>query len=148
MGYPTLASILWVLLGVYVALHGYHLGLGRLRHPGPGFIFFTAASLLILLGLIDLAGHFKAGKAKKETGAPVRWRKVLFVIVALGAYAFLLNSLGFLLATFLLMIFLFKAVEPMKWWLALAGSACTTLAAMGIFKLLLDVPFPRGPLGF
>ncbi len=145
-------SIFWVTIGIYVAIHAYHLGLGRLRHPGPGFIFFWAGFLLIILGAIDLARTF-LWKSKKETEKNsvwlgIRWQKITLVVVVLSAYVYSLNMFGFLLPTFLLLVFLFKAIEPTKWWIAITGSFITTLASYEIFKVWLKVPFPKGFLGF
>ena len=145
-------SIFWILIGIYVVIHAYHLGLGRFRHPGPGFIFFLAAWLLIILGVVDLAGTLVGKSEKDKEGkslwSDIRWPKILLVLIVLSSYAYFLSILGFFLSTFLVMVFLFKAVEPMKWWMAIMGSCITTGVAIGIFELLLDVPFPKSFLGF
>ncbi len=49
-----LASIFWIMIGIYVAIHAYLLGLGSFHHPGPGFILFLVALFLTILGAIDL----------------------------------------------------------------------------------------------
>jgi putative tricarboxylic transport membrane protein len=152
--YYGIESILWLVIGVYTAISAYRLGLGKLRQPGPGFIFFLAASLLIILSIIDL-GMALIGKSKTdkdEKNEPiwlgVRWQKVLLVLTGLSIYAYVFNFLGFLLSTFLLMIFLFKAVEPTKWWKSILGTLITILISYGVFRIWLKVPFPTGVLGF
>jgi hypothetical protein len=141
-------------MGVYTAIRAYRLGLGRLREPGPGFIFFLAASLLIILSIIDLGMTFigKPKTDKDEKKEPiwlgVRWQKVLLVLIGLSIYVFIFNFLGFLLSTFLLMMFLFKAVEPTKWWISILASVITILFSYGIFQVWLKVPFPNGILAF
>lgn len=148
------ASIFWIIIGVYTLIGAYRLGLGSLRQPGPGFIFFLAALFLTILGAIDLGssliGKSKADEDKKEKPIWVgaRWQKVLLVLVGLSAYTYLFNFLGFLTSTFLLMIFLFKGVERTKWWISILGSLITILISYGIFQLWLKVPFPQGFLGF
>lgn len=152
--YYGIESILWLVIGVYTAISAYRLGLGKLRQPGLGFIFFLAASLLIILSIIDL-GMALIGKSKTdkdEKNEPiwlgVRWQKVLLVLTGLSIYAYVFNFLGFLLSTFLLMIFLFKAVEPTKWWKSILGTLITILISYGVFRIWLKVPFPTGVLGF
>lgn len=146
-------SIFWILIGGYVAIHGYWLGLGHLHSPGPGFIFFLAAAVLIVLSAVDLLIPF-FGEAlnaeEKETPAwsGVHWKKILLVLVAVSAYVYFLNRAGFLLSTFLLMLFLFKAIEPTKWWIAILSSIVTTTLSYAIFNRWLGVPFPGGILGF
>jgi putative tricarboxylic transport membrane protein len=149
-------SIFWTLIGIYVAIHAYWLGLGHLHSPGPGFIFFLAAVLLIVLSVADLlitftgTGNAAIGGEKRETPvwSGVHWQKILLVLIAVSAYVYLLNRAGFLLSTFLLMLFLFKAVEPTRWWIAILSSIVTTTLSYAIFNRWLGVPFPGGILGF
>ena len=149
-----IGSLFWLIIGVYTVISAYRLGLGRFREPGPGFIFFLAALLLIFLSTIDLGmnliGKSKTGKDKKDEPiwSGVRWQKVLLVLAGLSLYTYVLNFLGFLLSTFLLMIFLFKLVEPTRWWISILASFITILFSHGIFQLWLKVPFPSGILGF
>jgi putative tricarboxylic transport membrane protein len=146
-----IGSIFWLVVGAFVIIHANQLGLGRLRNPGPGFIFFLSALILVSLAAIDLVVTF-FGKAKKEDAKePIwgpRWKKVLLVLGALSVYIYLFNFLGFLLSTFLLLVFLFKAVEPTKWWIAIASSLVTILISYCLFNRWLMVPFPSGILGF
>jgi hypothetical protein len=145
-------SIFWLMIGGYVASYAYQLGLGHFRQPGPGFIFFLAALLLIILGAIDLAGTFvgkpKTDKEERPIWVGLQWQRVLLVLGGLLAYVYFFNVAGFLLSTFLLMVFLFKGVEPTKWWIAIVSSLITILISYGIFEVWLSVPFPKGFLGF
>jgi hypothetical protein len=59
-----------------------------------------------------------------------------------------LNLAGFWIATFLLMIFLFKGVEPTRWLIAVTSSLITVFLSYVVFKVLLLVEFPQGILGF
>lgn len=147
-------SIFWLVIGFYVAIHSYQLGLGRFRHPGAGLVFFLAALVLIVLSAIDFVGSF-IGRPKKDEDSKerpiwvgVRWQKVLLVLVGLSAYVYFFNILGFFLSTFFLMVFLFRGVEPTKWWVAIVSSLITVLFSYLIFKIWLVVPFPIGFLGF
>jgi heme A synthase len=150
--YHLVGSIFWIIIGIGVTINAYKLGLGRLNEPGPGFIFFIASSLLVILGVIDLTvtlmGSAKTEKEKEPVKFGVRWPKVLFILVALTVYVYFFSILGFFLSTFLLLLFLFKALEPTKWWIAIVASVITILISYGIFKICLMVPFPKGVLGF
>lgn len=146
------ASLFWLIIGVYVAITAYRLGLGHFHKPGPGFIFFWTALFLIILSAIDLATTLtdKSQKDVKEKPlwSGIQWPKVLMVLGGLSIYVYLFNILGFLLSTFLLMIFLFKGVEPTKWWVSILGSLIAMLITSSVFQLWLKVPFPTGILGF
>jgi len=140
------------MIGVYVAVNAYYLDLGHFYQPGPGLIFFLVALLLIILGIIDLAeifiGTSKWDKEEEPIWSGVLWKNVLLVLTLLSAYVYFLSVLGFLLSTFLLMVFLFKAGEPTRWWIAIVSGLITIFFSYGIFKIWLKVPFPRGILGF
>ena len=146
------AGVFWILIGIYVVFHSWRLGVGRLNHPGPGFIFFLVSLFLVILGSIDLCGalirNSKIRQEEPPLWAGLRWPKVLLVMAVLCAYVFFLNTLGFMFCTLFLMLILFKAIEPMKWWLAIAGSVITIMVSVGIFQVWLKVPFPKGFVGF
>ncbi len=147
-------TIFWLAIGVYVAITAYRLGLGSFRQPGPGFIFFLASLLLVILSTIEVLKILttESKKKKDEQEKPiwsgVRWGRVLLVLAGLSIYVYIFNFLGFLLSTFLLMVFLFKAVEPTKWWISILGGLVTIFIAYGVFSLWLNVPFPQGVFGF
>lgn len=142
------------MIGVYVVIYAYRLGLGHFRNPGPGLIFFLAGLFLIILDVIDLGRTFikkpKIDKGNEEHPLWVgyQWQKVLLVIGGLSAYVFFFNAAGFLLSTFLLMVFLFRAVEPTKWWVSIVSGSVTILISYAIFRVWLAVPFPSGFLAF
>ena len=145
-------SLFWLIIGVYVAITAYRLGLGHFHKPGPGFIFFWTALFLIILSAIDLAAALR-GKSQKDAEekpiwSGIQWPKVLMVLGGLSIYVYIFNILGFLLSTFLLMIFLFKGVEPTKWWVSILGSLIAMVITSSVFQLWLKVPFPTGILGF
>ena len=153
-GHQRMGSIFWLIIGIYITIAAYRLGLGHLYKPGPGFIFFLAGLFLTFLSILDLLVNFvrKPEMDKNKEGVSIwrgfRWHKVLLVLGGLVVYVYLFNILGFFLCTFLLMFFLFKAVEPTKWWVAIASSLMTTLIAYALFKVWLKVPFPMGFLEF
>lgn len=148
------ASVFWFFVGVATLINAYFLGLGHWHRPGPGFIFFLAALVLTALSILDLANNFfwktRGNSEEKEERiwANVRWIKILLVLAALVGYAYFLNFLGFPLATFLLMVFLFKAVEPTKWPVAIASSLITIFCCYFLFQVWLKVPLPSGFWGF
>ena len=151
--HDRVAGIFWLMVGVYTAVDGYRLGLGSLRHPGPGFIFFVSALALSILSLVNLAVTFVAkpkedgDKESDSIWRGLRWQKILFVLLGAAAYAYFLNILGFLVSTFLLMVLLYKGVEPTRWWIAIVSSLITVLLSYTLFVMWLDVPFPPGFLG-
>jgi putative tricarboxylic transport membrane protein len=149
-GRDLISSFFWMLMGIGICYGGYDLHLGNLHDPGPGFMFFWVGVIMIGLSLIVL---IKAVRQKGQKGElnflwkGIRWQKAVLVLAALFIYAYVLNSLGFILTTILLLIFLFKAVEPQKWSWAILGAVICTLAAYGLFQFWLGCQLPQGLLG-
>lgn len=141
------SSLFWLLLGAGVTYAGWDLGLGKLRDPGPGFMLFWVGLIMVGLSLaIGLAALRRAPRPPEPLWAGARWWKIVLVVAALVGYAYALERLGFFLTTVLVLIFLFKAIEPQRWTVAVAGAVLTALAAYGLFNLWLGAQLPRGAL--
>lgn len=144
------SSLFWMVIGLGICLGGYDLGLGNLNNPGGGFMFFWVGVIMACLSgvvLIQAARRTSVPGEMKAYWAGIAYKKVIAVLVALFIYAYVLNPMGFILATTLLMIFLFKAVEPQRWSIAILGALASTLAAYGLFRLWLQCQLPLGLLG-
>jgi len=70
------------------------------------------------------------------------------MLAALFIYVLLLNLLGFVLATFLLLLVLFRVIEPYGWKMVLISSLLTITGTYFFFVVLLESRLPRGLLGF
>jgi putative tricarboxylic transport membrane protein len=137
-------------VGLGVCWGGYDLELGTLHDPGSGFMFFWVGIIMIGLSLSLLLGALRMKpdpEGLRHFWEEIRWRKILSVLAALFLYAYAFTSLGFILCTVPLLIFLFKAVEPQKWSWAVLGAVLSTLTAYGVFQLWLGSQLPRGFLG-
>ena len=145
----VLANLFWLALAVPAAVEAWRLHVGTVRAPGAGFLPFYAAILLGGLALVSLAQDLKtmSGPASALWGG-VRWGRWVAMLAALFLYVALLERLGFVLATFLLMLVLFRLLEPYRWTTVLAFSLLTMGAAYLFFVVLLDSRLPVRPLGF
>jgi putative tricarboxylic transport membrane protein len=143
------ANLFWLALAVPAAVEAWRLHVGTVRTPGAGFLPFYAAILLGGLALVSLVQDLKtmSGPASALWGG-VRWGRWMAMLAALFLYVALLERLGFVLATFLLMLVLFRLLEPYRWTTVLAFSLFTMGAAYLFFVILLDSRLPVGPLGF
>ena len=145
-----ISSLFWMAMGLGICYGGYDLHLGSLHEPGSGFMFFWVGVIMIGLSLIIL---IKAVREKGQKGelkilwTEIRWQKVILVLAALFIYAYVLTPLGFILTTILLLIFLFKAIEPQKLSWAILGAVVFTLAAYSLFRFWLGCQLPQGLLG-
>ncbi len=143
-------AVVWTLIGLFTSIHAYRLGVGHLHQPGPGFIFLLSGIGLTILGIVNLLITMREqpGGERTPLWRGLRWHKVLLVLAVLASFGYFLNIAGFLLSTFLLMLFLFKGVEPTRWWVAFGSSAITVLLSYFVFVKWLEVPFPMTVFGF
>jgi putative tricarboxylic transport membrane protein len=143
------ANLFWLALAVPAAMEAYRLHVGSVHAPGAGFLPFYAAILLGALAVVSLVQDLrgKTGPASALWGG-VRWGKWIAMVAALFIYVAVLEWLGFMLATFLLMLVLFRLLEPYRWTTVLLFSLLTMGSAYLFFVVLLDSRLPVGVLGF
>lgn len=142
------SGLFWLALGVFVAYSGWDLELGSLNDPGSGFLLFWVGVLMVGLALAVLLPALRVrGVAARRLFGGFAWRRVVVVVVALLVYAYVFEWLGFLLATALLLIFLFKAVEPQSWTVAIGGGLAGSAVAWAVFHRWLGAQLPAGILG-
>ena len=123
---------------------------GTLRVPQTGFFPRTLAILLLLLSLVLLVQALRH-KAVEQGGVKIAnegWIRIASTLAIMIGFALVLERLGFLLSTFLLMVFLLRAIEAPRWPKVFAVASATAFASYGLFGWLLGVPLPAGILGF
>ena len=75
------------------------------------------------------------------------WIRIGATLATLAGFALVLEHLGFLLSTFLLMVCLLRAIEAQSWGKIITVALATSLITYGLFARLLGVPLPAGVLG-
>jgi putative tricarboxylic transport membrane protein len=142
------SALVWLSLAGLVAVQSYALKLGTLHQPGPGFFPFWGAVLLGILSVVLLVGPPSRRVSDSASGArSARARAPVVVAGGLLAYVLLLEPVGFVIVTFLFLLFLFRLVR--RGWLVSGLVALTgTAACYALFQLWLKSQLPRGPLGF
>ena len=143
-----IADSLWLILGVAVCFESWNLKIGTFKSPGPGFLPFWAG---VFLGLFSLVSLLQTTYSKTVDDEPSVWTgvnlsKLALVLLALLLYVALLDILGFFPCTLLLLIFLFRAVEPYSWYTVLLASVLSLVSVYAVFVLLMDVRLPSGIL--
>ncbi len=140
-------SILYGAFGLFIAFEGYRLELGTLRAPKPGFLVFWGGIALFILSLVLFIQTFLLRETEERAiWKNVRWQKAAKLTAALFLYAIVLRWLGFLLSTFLLLLYLFKCLEPQRWRIALILSIVSTALCYWVFGVLFELRFPEGIL--
>jgi putative tricarboxylic transport membrane protein len=144
------SSLFWLAIGLAIAVYSGKYGLGSLSSPGPGFLPLLSGLAIAGLALVVFFQQFSKRDREKikdlwQTG---NWPTMLMVLGALVLYTLLLNFLGFLLDTFLLIAFLLRVIEPLSWKKVFAGAILAAGGAYVIFQLWLKAQLPTGFLGF
>ena len=143
-----IAALFWLAIALGVTVAGWDLRLGRLNDPGSGFMIFWVgvAMTALCLAALAIAVRQPVGNGLRGLWAGLRWQHVPYVAVLLAIYAWLLPTLGFPLVTILLLLILFKTVEPQGWIAAIAGAAISTAITYVVFARWLGTQLPTGTL--
>lgn len=118
--------------------------------PGPGFFpfWYGAAMIGLSLGLVA-AAVMRTGVA--EPGRPANWSEIGRALGAWAAFALsaaLLQLLGFLSSLALLTVFIVRVMYGRPLTEAIGAGVLGAIAFYVIFPLALEVPLPRGIVGF
>lgn len=144
-GRDRAAAAVLLVFGLIALEEARKLRLGSIARPGPGFFPVLLAAAFSVVCLVLLVQAWRAHDAPAAAGTLLGWRKIAAAMAALFVYAFALERLGFVAATFALLLFFFKALERQRWATALAGSLATAFVTYLVFKVWLNVQLPPGP---
>jgi putative tricarboxylic transport membrane protein len=147
--YQIISAVFLLFFGAIICWEARKLDMGRIVKPGPGFFPFWLGIFLILV-TVALIIHHRRTNPKEPAQALWKgrqWNKIVYLLGALLLYAFFLEFLGYLIATFSLMFFLFRSVEKQNWPVVILGSVSSSLITYLLFKVLLQVQLPMGLWG-
>jgi len=137
-------------LGIFVIGSGFELGFGEWREPGPGFIVVLSGGMLFFLSALWLVMTLlkKWGMEASRRFFPESdsYKRVLLTLSSLLVFALLLERVGFMISSLVLMIFLFRAIEPQRWRLTILLAVGITVLCVMVFQVWLRVQFPEGPI--
>jgi putative tricarboxylic transport membrane protein len=141
------SSVFWLLFSIYIAIESYRLDLGSWHDPGPGYFPFGAALLFGSMALVVFLQSLREAFASRGMPGPregFRWQNVVLVLVAMVLYTVLLNSAGFVLCTFLIVIFFVKVVALQRWTQSFMIALGMAVGSYLLFSIFLKAPLPRG----
>ena len=141
----ALAAALALCFGAAALYESAKLPFGTVHSPGQGFFPWWTSAAVVFLALVLLSQVLTSRSSAAQEGVG-RIGKVALLLVVLIAYTFLLEPLGYPLCTFLLVVFMLRAIDPQRWTVALGMAAVTAVGSYIVFAIWLSVPLPRGPL--
>ena len=143
------ASLIFIFLGGAIAIGALRYDFGSFQNPGAGFVPFFSGFAIALFSAFTLLRALKLGSPPlREIWAGTWWRRAFIVTVALLLYSSFLNQLGFLVSSVILLIFLFRVLEPSSWRGTIFAALVTTLGFYLVFQIWLEAQLPAGLLAF
>jgi putative tricarboxylic transport membrane protein len=140
--------LFWIAVGLYVSFTSRGLGVGTLYYPGPGLMPFYLGVGLTLISLVMLFLLFvkKSGEGKeaKFSWGRINYSKIAVVVGALIIYSLVIDQLGYIVATLILMFIMFWGAGSKKTY-AVIASLLAVLITYFVFTYL-GLRFPPGIL--
>jgi putative tricarboxylic transport membrane protein len=133
-----------LIIGAITAWSSIHLAMGKLRHPGPGFLPFGLACILIVLASALILATWKKGDPKAPFWPERTWIRPLLGLGAFVFYALAIDHIGFVITTFVFLVLWMWIIEKIGWVRILSISMAVTAVLYLIFAYFLEVPLPPG----
>ncbi|MBN8933754.1 MAG: tripartite tricarboxylate transporter TctB family protein [Rhizobium pusense] len=101
-----------------------------------------------MASLLLIGASLASTRERTPDAEPVEITRLLAYCLALGAFCFLLEVIGFAPSTFLFLAGVFALVERMDWRRSLLVAATFAFLTWALFEALLSVPLPHGEWSF
>ena len=141
-----ISSLVWIAFGALFLFGALQQGLMRKGVPGPGFLPLISGIILISLSLIILVPALSDKKERSQATERAKFfpekdslKKILLAVIALLAFGLSLGFMGYLITTFLFMLFIMRLMEPIIWRTVLITALATAIFAYLLFLVFLDV---------
>jgi putative tricarboxylic transport membrane protein len=145
------SGLVLLILAVSMCWGSTRLPYGNIHNPGAGFFPLW---LGVILGAMSISLFIQTTWQKEKVrilkdilAEEIRWRKVLMVVIGLVLYGFLMDYIGFLTVTFLLMAFLLRSIEPQPWKAVIGWALVGSIGSYLVFDVWMKLRLPKGFLG-
>jgi putative tricarboxylic transport membrane protein len=124
---------------------GRRLELGTVNEPGMGFMLFWLGIVMAGLSLaVAVQAIRDEGPSVRALWAETRWLKTQIVVVTFVIYAYAFTRLGFLLSTIPLMLVLLRAIDPVRWTIAVPLAFGAPFLIWWVLERVLQIQLPPG----
>jgi len=144
----VILAIVWMGIGIIVAIESYKLNIGSALSPDAGLFPFLLGIILILLSSFSLFKNLKI-KGKRDNKENV-WARINFwalgmVVFIQLLYGFMIEIVGFSLITFFCLFLLFKFAGSVEVVRALIFTFITVISSYILFVIILRIELPSFP---
>ncbi len=140
-------GFIFLITGIYGFILSIQLPLGKLHEPGPGVLPLSLSMLLSLSGILWLILGKGGGKEKARIdlrGIIGKSLTPVQIVMLTAAFIFLLNLLGYLVASTLYLFFIFLWVSRYRLWAAAGLAIVIGGGSWYFFGTVLAVQLPKG----
>jgi putative tricarboxylic transport membrane protein len=138
-------GLIGLALGIFVIWSSFKLKIGTINDPGSGYVLFYTGILMCVFALtIIVAAVTEGGPTFASRWQGTRWTKPAILIACLVVYCFALEPFGFLVSSIPLMLLLLRAIDPVRWPLAIPLAVLAPLGVWWVLKRILLIQLPAG----
>ncbi|MEO8676949.1 MAG: tripartite tricarboxylate transporter TctB family protein, partial [Casimicrobiaceae bacterium] len=135
-------GLLFIAFGLAAIVIGSNYALGTAARMGPGYFPLILGILLIVLG------SALALRALRLNGPPIpafKWRPLLFVLISVAVFGRIVNSVGVVVSTLLLIVSASAASHEFRFRESIIAGAVLAALAVGVFVIGLKLQLPIWP---
>jgi len=140
----TCAGLLFILFGLAAMGFSTPLRIGNAAKMGPGYFPFALGAVLSLLGAVILVQSVLRAKGEQARPA-LQVKPVVLVLSSVVVFSQVLQPLGLLLSTVILVIVASMASHEFRWKEALLNAAVLVVIVVAVFVFFLDSQLPVWP---
>jgi len=145
--YDLISGVIWLGLTIYICIESVKLGIGKFQFPGAGFFPLLTGIVMGFLSVWLLLEGKKGDRLEevKRTlwSAETKWKNIVLTLLAFVIYLIVLEKIGYLLSTFILMLLLFNTMER-KWGISILEATITVILSYIVFDVWLKCQLPIG----
>jgi putative tricarboxylic transport membrane protein len=146
-----ITGVILLILSGYVIQESLRMQSSASFGPGMGFLPFWLGVALAVLAVILIVSARRYPRDLADR-SPFPAKKALIsvtlVLAGLAGYIILMEWLGFIVNTILLVAFLLKGVERERWPMTVMVAVLATAVLYIIFQILLTIGLPKNMFGF
>lgn len=137
-----IAGYILLAVGIATMVRSYQYGLGQIHVPGPGFFPMGLGIMLTVFAAIYTFAPTKV----RESSTAWAWGRPAAAMATAIAYTAVLERLGYIIATVLMLLVFVGVVEKQKLLRTVLVAVLGTLAMYVVFGIWLKIPLPAGLL--
>ena len=141
-------AVFFFLLSLCICFESLRLGVGNWRKPGAGFFPVCSGIGLGILAVLVLVKSWKMEGKGEGPRTPIFWWGRVLCFLFLLVFIFLLDTLGFILTSFVFVGLMMRVVERKGWVTSSLVALFVALASYGLFQICLQSQLPKGIFGF